>query len=699
MKNVRHLTDRTHTVDFPYFRLRVIVNTLLVGACALVLQNAFLDAADGFAFRAFYLPAFAARLGNIVLVAMIPAAVAVSILLYIYTTPIHRVLRSIHTGTRPPENLCTNALRRIVLYPYVVLVLNVAGFASGYLLFTSPAELATTRGVVLLLQNLVAGIVFGQAQIMINNLVLARPRRLLRVAYLEGLREPGIGQRNMLNTLSLCLYVAFTIIGVGQSIESEALAFSRANESVATGQQSLANAMSNYKHEVAVRRGVPQSLVQLPSNNFQARIATEVGIYSGMFLFIIAVGIFLQLLSSRAQVRQIKAVTQKLSEMAEGATDLTQRVMISQFDEIGELGDGINRVMSRLRDLFLHLAGAADRVNRSSETLNQVLSSAATGTEQMVASVAQTSRNATGQASIVSMAEDALAAMLDSIDSISANVDSQASFVEQTSSAITEMAANIRSVSQATAKANNVVSSLETVAQQGNEAVGNTTKAVHELESSSAAVNDVVTVIAKISAQTNLLAMNAAIEAAHAGKAGLGFAVVAEEVRNLAENSSSSAKAITTQIKEMSHLIESGVKLSQQAGQSLVRIRDGVSSTTGLVNEIAAAMNEQSAGAAQIVESMSSLVNSTQEIRKIAEEQKAGNLAMRKSVDALVRVFTEIRIAAEEQASGSKSIMDAIGNLQSVAGDNKDAIRTLHLLLQDFTFEGSDATPAIGSAG
>ncbi|HUX50158.1 MAG TPA: hypothetical protein VMW73_05135, partial [Spirochaetia bacterium] len=73
MKNVEHLTDLESADGFPFFRLRVTINTLLIGACALVLQNAFLDAADGFAFRAFYLPAFAERLGHIVLVAMIPA--------------------------------------------------------------------------------------------------------------------------------------------------------------------------------------------------------------------------------------------------------------------------------------------------------------------------------------------------------------------------------------------------------------------------------------------------------------------------------------------------------------------------------------------------------------------------------------------------------------------------------------------------
>ncbi len=446
-----------------------------------------------------------------------------------------------------------------------------------------------------------------------------------------------------------------------------------------------------------------------------------VGIASGLFMFIAAhnasvytfvigghpIGIYSALASVVLNLvvgvaltpvfrsHDLQKLNRKLQEMASGGGDFTQRVEVVQLDAVGEIIESLNRFIEKLRRLFLQVVDSAERVTSSSVTLRTVLGRTTAATEEMVASIEQISSNAASHKGIVKSTEGSLATLLGSLERISRNVDSQASSVEETSNAITQMAASIKAVSQATSKANGLAANLIQVAHEGEVAVDGAVKAARNLEESSQQVNAIVTAISRIAAQTNLLAMNATIEAAHAGDAGRGFAVVAEEVRNLAENSAASAKQIATHVKSMSGLIDSEVKLSEGTGHLFVRISQDIGATTSLVNEIAAAMQEQYQGANEIVAAMSSLVSSTQEVRRIADEQKVASVAMRESIATLVQIFSDIQGATEEQARGNREIIESVTDLQTVAGENQEVVSRLQSLLQGFNLGSPDAEGAL----
>lgn len=197
--------------------------------------------------------------------------------------------------------------------------------------------------------------------------------------------------------------------------------------------------------------------------------------------------------------------------------------------------------------------------------------------------------------------------------------------VEEMSAAIEQMAASIQSIKGKTDEANQLASVNDRLAKEGGVAVKDNVEAMRMIQRSSEQINEIIQVISVIASQTNLLALNAAIEAARAGEHGRGFAVVADEVRKLAERASDAAKEISTLIQESSKAVKLGAELSEKTGASLRAIIDGVRATSEKISEIASATTDQSNNANEVATAIGRVAEVSERVAASSEEMASGS--------------------------------------------------------------------------
>ncbi len=210
-------------------------------------------------------------------------------------------------------------------------------------------------------------------------------------------------------------------------------------------------------------------------------------------------------------------------------------------------------------------------------------------------------------------------------DDLSSRTQEQASSLEETAASMEEMAVIVKQNAEDAGQAQLVASSLRNDAISGRKIAVDASSAMDLVTDASRSISEIAVLIDEIAFQTNLLTLNATVEAARAGDQGRGFAVVATKVRSLAQRSASAAKNIKSLIDETMERVSAGAELVRKAGQSLETIQTGATKMSDIVGEIAAASVEQSAGIDQINDAVAALDQVTQQNAALVEEGSAAS--------------------------------------------------------------------------
>ena len=370
---------------------------------------------------------------------------------------------------------------------------------------------------------------------------------------------------------------------------------------------------------------------------------------------IIMIVVFL-ILSSRVS-RSFKVIASGCELMAMG--DYSERYPDYITKEASLLSNGFNLVTERLEGNINSMKQSKVSLDEAGGKLSSTIEALMSSIVQIGASISNTGMNLRNQTNSVSQSAQSISKILDMIHQLEALVQTQVKAVQGASSAVEQMVGNINEVDKSVDKMAHSFGVLDQTAQNGVQTQNELQKQIIEIENQSKLLSEANKVIANIAGQTNLLAMNAAIEAAHAGDAGQGFAVVADEIRKLSETSSTQSKTIGAQLKSIQTAINLVVQATQSGVQDYANLSKEIRDTDTLVQQIKAAMTEQQQGSSQILDALGEMNGSTQQVQDASKEITTASQAIIDDVEVLKNETKVMGQSMDDMGLSADKMQDA----------------------------------------
>jgi methyl-accepting chemotaxis protein len=368
--------------------------------------------------------------------------------------------------------------------------------------------------------------------------------------------------------------------------------------------------------------------------------------------------------------------------MKEG--DFTERLTTKSQDEIGEVMRLLNLTQEGVGSLIISIKEKAETLLKIGKDLASDMQTTANAISQITSNINSVKEKVTIQSGSVIEAKSTMEKVSAAVDRQNTTVEAQTKSVSQSSSAIEEMLANIQSVTKTLIRNAESVEELIKVSDEGRSSMQKVSNDIQEIAKESEGLLAINSVMENIASQTNLLSMNAAIEAAHAGESGKGFAVVAGEIRKLATSSTAQSKTIAEVLKKIKTAIDKITVSTNMVVEKFHAIEEHISTVAEHETSIRNAMEEQGQGSQQILEAIASLNNLTGLVKKGSQDMLLGSKEVIMENANLEKTTREISGGMNNMAGEAGEINAAVNHVNEISKSNKDNISRLFAEVSKF---------------
>jgi len=417
--------------------------------------------------------------------------------------------------------------------------------------------------------------------------------------------------------------------------------------------------------------------IAVMSNTVMAPVHEMITITIVISVVVLILVITAALFLSRSISKPIVKVADTLKDISEGEGDLTRSIPVNSNDEIGSLALYFNKTLEKIRSMVITIKRETASLHNVGNALSSNMSETAAAVNQITANIRSIKQRVINQSASVTETHATMEQVVGNINKLNGHVENQSDDISRASSAIEEMVANIKSVTETLVKNANNVKTLKEASEVGRGGLQEVAENIQEIARESEGLLEINSVMENIASQTNLLSMNAAIEAAHAGDAGKGFAVVADEIRKLAEDSSIQSKTIGSVLKKIKSSIDKITDSTENVLTKFGAIDSSVRVVAEQEENIRSAMEEQGEGSRQILEGISNVNEVTLHVKNGSGKMLEGAKEVIQESNNLEKATQEITSGMNEMASGADQINVAVNHVNEISVKNREGIDIL----------------------
>ena len=394
--------------------------------------------------------------------------------------------------------------------------------------------------------------------------------------------------------------------------------------------------------------------------------------------------IVIGLIISFKVTRPIKEFTAILKDISEGEGDLTRKIEVSSRDEIGLMAEYFNSTFAKIRQLVATVQNQSNMLGSVGSNLSSNMTETAAAINQISANIKSIKSQTINQAASVTETSSTMEQISMGISRLNSLIGEQSSNISQSSSIINSLIQNIDGATKTLIHNTENINRLAETSESGKVALDKITNAIEEVANESRSLMEISSVIQNIASETNLLAMNAAIEAAHAGETGKGFAVVADEVRKLAESSSAQTKTIESALKKITASISVVTAYSTEVVEKFTSIEQEVNNVSNQEERIRSTMEQTSENSKEVLHSITMLNDITQKVQKSSVEMLEGSNQITHEAKNMNTITQEITGGMNEMATGADQITEAVNTVNTLTVDTQNSINALNTEVNKF---------------